>query len=423
MNLDLEDGMDLECICSAHSYDSKLIGCKSGLLPRRRLKVLIIASWYPNKEHPISGIFIKKYALAISKYCDVAVLYTHIGNIKNDIEISKINNILEVILYKQVKYSKNKFIYYLRCQIAQYLGFMHFSLIGYNIIYKLFGKPDLVHCNVILYSGLIALYLKLKYRIPYIITEHWVGYVDGTFNKRSFFGKILIKLIGKNAAAITTVSNSLKNAMIACGIKNKYFIIPNIVEIVETNNNLNNNHTKKYILHISLLNDDIKNVSGIIEACRKLYTKRKDFELHIVGDGPDRGSLETLAKNYNLLDEVIFFEGMVSNNKIQEFLNKCDFFVINSNFETFSVVTAEALMCGKPVIATKCGGPNEFVNEDCGILIEPRDNDALVKAINYMLDNYIKYDSKKIIRYAKSIFNPLHIGKSFLDIYHDAIST
>jgi len=44
---------------------------------KSRLKVLYLASWYPNKEHPVSGIFIKRHAHAVSKYCDVCVLYVH----------------------------------------------------------------------------------------------------------------------------------------------------------------------------------------------------------------------------------------------------------------------------------------------------------------------------------------------------------
>lgn len=54
-------------------------------------------------------------------------------------------------------------------------------------------------------------------------------------------------------------------------------------------------------------------------------------------------------------------------NEVAGFFCECDFFVLNSNFETFSVVTAEALAYGKPVIATRCGGPEEFVNKIMGI--------------------------------------------------------
>jgi len=387
---------------------------------KKRLKVLFIASWYPNKEHPVSGIFIKKHAMAVSKYCNVAVLYIHLGSIEDSIDVIEENGILEVIVYK--KLSTHRLIRYLSNQMAQYLGNLHASLMGYDIIYRKFGKPDLVHCNVLLYAGFVALYLKLRYGMVYILTEHWAGYLneDGTFKKRSSLGKAFMRFIGKNAAVITTVSGKLRDAMIACGINNQYFVIPNVVDATETKCRKKNN-SKKQILHVSLLKDDIKNVSGIIEAIKDLSMKRRDFELHIVGSGVDREMLEILSEKYGLLNRMVFFEGMVPVDEVAGFFCECDFFVLNSNFETFSVVTAEALAYGKPVIATRCGGPEEFVNSNCGILIEPRDNDALVKAMNYMLDNFSTYNPEDIREYAKNKFSSDVIGEALFSIYQKVL--
>lgn len=72
-------------------------------------------------------------------------------------------------------------------------------------------------------------------------------------------------------------------------------MIPNVVDATETKCRKKNN-SKKQILHVSLLKDDIKNVSGIIEAIKDLSMKR-DFELHIVGSGVDREMLEILRKS------------------------------------------------------------------------------------------------------------------------------
>lgn len=391
---------------------------------QRRLRVLFLASWYPNREHPVSGIFVKRHALAASQYCDVAVLYVHLGLIDRSIDVAEDNGIIEVRVYQKMSTNPNRLIRDFSNQVAQYLGYLRCALKGYELINKKFGKPDLVHCNVILYAGFFALYLKLTKGIPYIITEHWAGYLkeDGTFNKRSSLGKGLIRYIGKNAKAITTVSGKLRDAMMACGIANCYSVIPNVVTVAETKSSLEKVRIKQ-ILHVSLLKDDTKNISGIIEAVKELSMTRKDFELHIIGDGNDKEKLEGLARKYSLLNNMIFFEGMVNANDISAFFCASDFFVLNSNFETFSVVTAEALACGKPVIATRCGGPEEFVKDDCGILIEPRDTDALVKAIDYMLDNFSSYSSKEICEYAKSRFGFDSVGKEFFNLYMSAIDS
>jgi glycosyltransferase involved in cell wall biosynthesis len=391
-------------------------------LEKRRIKVLFIASWYPNKEHPISGTFIKKHAMAVSKFCDVAVLYVHLGSIDEGIDVTEENGILEVRVYRKMSTHTHRLIRDLSNQMAQYLGNLRSALIGFDIICRRFGKPDLVHCNVLLYGGFVALYMKWRYGIVYIITEHWAGYLkeDGTFNKRSSFGKALIRFIGKNAVAITTVSAKLRDEMTSCGVKNDYHVIPNVVDAAETECSNGKNRIKQ-MLHVSLLKDNIKNVSGIIEAVRDLSLKRRDFELHIVGNGTDRGSLESLSEKYGLLNKVVFFEGLVQANGVSRFYRECDIFVLNSNFETFSVVTAEALTYGKPVIATRCGGPEEFVNDSCGILIEPRDKDALVKAIDYMLDNFSSYNSLEIRDYAKNKFSSDAVGEAFFRIYQAVI--
>ena len=393
-----------------------------GVQENKRLKVLFIASWYPNMEHPVSGIFIKRHAIAVSKYCDVAVLHVHFGAIDDRINVAEENSILEVRVYKKMSAHSHRLIRDISNQVAQYPGNLHCAIMGYDIIIKKFGRPDLVHCNVLLYAGFVALYMKLRYGLLYILTEHWAGYLeeDGTFQKRSRIGKTVIRAIGNNAAAITTVSGKLRDAMIACGIENQYLVIPNVIDATKTECCKKKDNIKQ-MLHVSLLRDDVKNVSGIIEAIKDLSLLRKDFNLHIVGDGPDRAMLENLSEKYGLLNKMVFFEGMVPVDEVSRFFCECDFFMLNSNFETFSVVTAEALAHGKPVIATKCGGPEEFVLEKCGILIEPRDKNALVNAMNYMLDNFSSYNSQEICEYAKNKFGYDAVGKEFLRIYQKVI--
>jgi glycosyltransferase involved in cell wall biosynthesis len=187
-------------------------------------------------------------------------------------------------------------------------------------------------------------------------------------------------------------------------------VVPNVVDMAPAPEN-NHNSDKKKILHISLLKDDIKNVSGIIEATSILHRKRADFKLHIIGDGNDRDKLEDLARSQGLLDKVVFFHGMLDEEEITRQICSSDFSVINSNFETFSVSTAESLACGKPVVVTRCGGPEEFVDDKCGVLVERKDTKGLAGAIEYMLDNYQRYDPKAIAQYARSRFSSSVVGK------------
>lgn len=394
-------------------------------LDGRRLKVLFLASWYPSLEHPISGIFIKRHALAVSQYCDVAAIYVNLGKVENDVKVTKEDGIIEVRIYRKMPEYRDKLMAKIHKYILIYIEYLLAGLAGYKIIEKEFGRPDLVHVNVIFYMGLVGLALKLMKGLPYLVTEHWAGYFkeDGGFEGRTLFGKNLIRAIGNHASAIITVSGRLRDAMKACGIENKFFVVPNVVDMGDYSKNSNCNGDKKRIVHISLLKDPVKNVSGIIEAVNILHRKRNDFELHLIGDGNDRKKLEDLSESLGLLNNTIFFHGMVDADKVAGFLRCADFSIINSNFETFSVSAAESLACGKPVIATRCGGPEEFVNDKCGILVEPKDIEGLAKAIDYMLDNCSRYDSLEISRYAKERFSSGRVGAEIFDIYESILNS
>ncbi len=386
-----------------------------------RFKVLFLASWYPSRIHPIAGIFIKRHAEAVSLYSDVAVLFvTADESLKDktyDIEYSLENNIPTVRVYYK-RFSKvkgvSKFINLYRYFKASYLGL--------KVIKENFGKPDLVHVNVTLPAGLAALALKFLKGFPYIVTEHSSSFLikDDT----GIFKKFLTRMIIKSAEGVTIVSKELQKAMIKYGLENKYFIIPNVVDIKINCVRSRIDNKRKKILHISLLYDKQKNISDILLVLNKIaYEKnRDDFEFHILGDGVDREKLQNLAKELGLLNKYVFFHGLKKPEEVYEFLKDADFLITNSNYETFSVATAEALVCGVPVIATRCGGPEDFVTEDCGILIEPRNREQLLQAILYMLDNSHKYDREKISQYAKSKFSYEVVGKQFYDIYKSIIT-
>ena len=390
----------------------------------RRHRILFLASWYPNKEHPVSGIFVKRHALAASQYCNVAVLHVHLGSSESSIDVSEENGILEVKVYRKLSTNPNRVIREISNQAAQYLGYLRCALKGYEIIDKNFGKAGSGALQRHTLFWIFCLILKVDKRHSLCYNRSLGRIPQGRRHiwQEIFSWKVLVRSIGKNAMAITTVSGKLRDAMLACGIINRYFVIPNVVDVAEMKSNQKKRRIKQ-ILHVSLLKDDIKNVSGIIKAVKELSMKRKDFELHIIGSGNDKEKLEGLAREYSLLNEMIFFEGMVDVNEVSKFFYASDFFVLNSNFETFSVVTAEALACGKPVIATRCGGPEEFVKDNCGILIDSRDMDSLVKAMDYMLDNFSSYSSKEICEYAKSRFGYASVGKKFFDLYVSAIDT
>ncbi|MEN6379638.1 MAG: glycosyltransferase [Methanofastidiosum sp.] len=377
----------------------------------KRIKSLFIPSWYPNKENKVSGIFIRNQAIALSKICDVAVLYVMFG--KENLEtVASEGNILEIILYRK----KSKY------KIVSAFTFISAYLKGLRKVKELFGSYDIAHIQVLHPSGVIYSFLTIFSSKPYIISEHSSIYLkeQGTFQRYNPIKKFLIRFVANRAKAIIAVSEYLKSSLEQNGIKNKIYVVPNIINIGEERESTKP-HIKKNILHVSLLNDRVKNISGILESLREISLRRQDFQLDILGDGADRAILEEKAREYGLLGKTVFFHGMIPPSEVGDFFSKSDFLITNSNYETFSVSTAESLSHGKPVICTRCGGPEEFIDETNGILIDFGDTKALVSAIEYMLDNHDKYDNDAIKREARGKFSSESVTNKILEIYGEVL--
>jgi len=106
---------------------------------------------------------------------------------------------------------------------------------------------------------------------------------------------------------------------------------------------------------------------------------------------------------------------------VVEFMQRANLFVLPSLVETFSVPAAEAMACGTPVLSTRCGGPEEFIVEDVGILVPSHDADALFRGLDQMLDNLHLYSRQRISRYARERFAPEVVGAQLHAVYESLI--
>lgn len=128
-----------------------------------------------------------------------------------------------------------------------------------------------------------------------------------------------------------------------------------------------------------------KGIGYLISAFRQIVDHYPSAQLIIVGDGEERLSLEEqivaldLVANVNLLGNQADIRGL---------LNSFDIFVLPSLWEPFGLVIAEAMACGKPVVATHVGGIPEIVDDGVtGILVPPADTDLLAGALIALLQD------------------------------------
>jgi glycosyltransferase involved in cell wall biosynthesis len=384
------------------------------LTNEKKIKVLFLARWYPNKDSEMDGIFIKRHAQAVSLFCDVCVLYIHYGTKKQKtiVEYSIEDKIKTIRVYPKSLQLKNG--------IFKNMNFLINSFKGMKVIKKEFGRPDIVHVNVTLPMGILAVLLDIFKGIPYVVTEHFSEFTNQTkIIKKSF----ILNIILKRARQIIPVSEYLEQSLKFFYQTEKIIVIPNTIDTdIFFSKNSINNRSKKQILVVSRLFDKTKNISGIIKAICEISNIREDFVLNIIGDGPDRNSLESLSIRLGISISFVIFRGYVPNSEIAKIMRESDFFILNSNYETFSVVCLEALSSGIPVISTRCGGPEEFINENVGILIEKGNQQELIDSINYMLDNFNKYDAKMLHKYVENKFGLDIIGKRIYSLYLDALT-
>ena len=281
---------------------------------------------------------------------------------------------------------------------------------------KLFKKgflPEIIHAHVYT-AGLPALILGRLYRIPVALSEHWSKL---SLKKLNVFEELLAKFVMNRVDVILPVSNSLKVKVCSYGIRGKFEIVPNVVDtslFYPSKKNQNKNREKK-ILFVGSLRP-IKGLPHLFYALSKLGERRNDWHLDIVGNGPPRRKYEHMVVELGLAGKVIF-QGLRSKQEVAEFMRKADLLVLPSLVETFGVVAAEALATGTPVLSTRCGGPEEFVTDEVGLLVPPGDEDALYKALSYMLDNLNRYSSHRISQYACELFSLERLGMLLHTIY------
>lgn len=392
-----------------------------GTNQQQKLQVLHLPKWYPDKFNPTFGIFIQKHILSTADKCFAIVLYVCPDPYSTDKFIWKekqFEGIIEYKIYYSTKGLKGAF-----SSINKLLRYWKANMIGIKAIINKHGKPNLCHVHVLNRPALLALWLKWKMGIDYIISEHWSGYFQESPGFSNPVKKLFTRFIISKSSYMTTVSNYLKNSMIAQGLKNKYKVINNIIEVDQSTIISNQSKTSKFkIVCLARLEDHVKNISSLISVIIELIKEGHEIQLDLIGVGKDRNKLEALA-GAERLNESVIFHGKILNHKAKEVMSKADCLVLNSNYESFGVAPIEALSVGVPIIVTDCGGPSEYFQDDMGLIIPKNDTIALKAALIKMKESYKSYDSKNLRSLVIEKFNSEFIGSQFIELYEKISNT
>lgn len=380
-------------------------------------KVLFFAAWYPHRYDAMAGLFVRKHAMAVSRYAEVCVLFPYADEHISDFEIvtQKTENVLEIYVY--FPFSKNRILR----KVSKFVNYFRAFDKGYSIVKKEFGKPDLTHTNVLTRAGMFSFFLKRKESIPYVITEQWSRY----FNEKDTYTNCIHKLVTKKivceATCVMPVSESLQQAMQNCGLQNQnYQCVGNVVDDFFYAEQAKEERMKKRILHVSCFDEKAKNLLGILRVIQRLSDERHDFELVVVGTGPDFDKIVLEASNLEILNSVVRFVGEQTPQQVSDWMHQSDFFLLFSNYETFATVIPESLASGIPVVTSNVGIAKSIINETNGKIVSVGDEESLYSEINLMLNHFQEFDKNQIRESARQ-FTFENVGKFLNSVYSSAI--
>lgn len=358
--------------------------------------ILILSSWYPTKDKPFLGNFVKRQAELLAQTIKVTVVHVAPGNIEDSTH-SKNGNFEEIIQY--FNHGGNRFQRYLnkrrtfRQVIEQLSGITH------------------IHAHATFNNGSLFLLAKEHFNCSLIITEH--GSVFSKENRKnwSLRKKLLFKKVSAKVDQLVAVSEFLKNDISA--------VYPNFIQVIGNHIdlelfNLNSSIAKDKnfsYLHISTL-DAVKNPKGIIDAFGIVIKEKPNSSLTIVSD-ESYSELKKYASSKGINN--ILFCGPHSWKEVATFYNKAHAFVLNSNYESFSIVLAEAWASGIPVISTPVGIASDL-KPTLGLQVKIDNSKDLAHKMIQLQEEYNNYIPEQIRDFAME-FGPLEISNQLLHLY------
>ncbi len=297
----------------------------------------------------------------------------------------------------------------------------------YARIVREHGRPDLMHAH---YTDPASAAVRLRKRtgVPLAVTEHSSAIIRETIGK-ALYRKAYDAYHG--ADLLIAVSPSL------CGIIRARFgsdplFIPNMVDttlfhpsagpggsaaadpaaagehaIADTRTSGTDVRPFRFVSVGNLL--PVKRMDLAIRAFAACSPGMPGAILSVIGDGPERPGLEQLVRELGMEGRVMLM-GRRPRPAVADLLRDSDCFILASQAETFGVAFIEALACGLPVIATRCGGPEAYVHSGNGMLVPPGDMAALSDAMKDMFLNKKRYNKSAIAEEAMERFSPEKIA-------------
>jgi glycosyltransferase involved in cell wall biosynthesis len=398
------------------------------------MNIFFIPSWYPSTDAPLSGIFSKEQAVAIAEHYPDCKLGISLWGQKSEDHLlwfkDHIKNLSKAICFiskkaEDIQLKENYQEYYtpaltwtakiLEGNIKNIIRANEQNLFRFE---AQFGKTSLIHAHIAFPGGYIAMHLAKKYKLPYIITEQMSPFPFIYYlNKR---GGILNKVTHplQQANAVIAISpHAAKDIGQKTGVRP--LCIPNLVD--ESLFRPLDKPAPLLPFTFFSLGRMVpqKGFPDLLQAITLM--KHTDVLFRIGGEGELQTTYQMLAKKLNISDRIQWLDEFSRQRAAHEFQN-CHAFVLPSIHESMGVVYAEAIACGKPIIASRSGGAEFIVNKNNGILVDINAPQQLAAAMDDMVENHSRYDPQIIRADFLKRFSSSVISKKIHTLYQSLSS-
>jgi N-acetyl-alpha-D-glucosaminyl L-malate synthase BshA len=260
--------------------------------------------------------------------------------------------------------------------------------------------------------------------IPFITTLHGT---DITLVGKDKMYESVVTFSINESNAITAVSDDLRNETLSSfAIEKEIHVIPNFVDIKRFSLS-NKEHFRKMLApngekilaHVSNFRK-VKRVEDVINTYN-IVRKSLPCKLLMIGDGPERQTMEQLCRDIGACDDIRF---LGKQEKLEEILSITDLFMLPSAYESFGLAALEAMGCQVPVISSNAGGiPEINIHGVTGYLTEVGDVEAMAAYSIELLTN-----EEKLLQFKKNAleqaqkFNIDRIIPMYEELYESVLS-
>jgi len=173
---------------------------------------------------------------------------------------------------------------------------------------------------------------------------------------------------------------------------------------------------ERYLLLVARINDARKNAMLLLNSFSVVVKEFPDVKLVIIGDAPERHYVEK-CDELSISQSVKFLD-RIPNEKTVEYYQNAIIFTLPSLQEGLGIVVLEAMACGVPVVATRCGGPEQVVVDGVnGFLVENNNQQQFTEAILKLLrdEELRKRMGENAAKHVQEYFSVEKVGPKFVE--------